>query len=50
MSPATRWYTPEQSVALYRNIGFVDVHATSGFTFDPAGGGERIWSVFGTKP
>ena len=50
MSPATRWYTQGQSLSLYRDAGFVDVHATSGFTFELAGTDERIWTVFGTKP
>jgi SAM-dependent methyltransferase len=49
MSPATRWYTQEQSIAIYREAGFVDVYSTTGFTFDPAAGDERIWTVFGTR-
>jgi SAM-dependent methyltransferase len=50
MAPATRWYTQEQSIAVYREAGFVNVHSTSGFTFDPAVGDERIWTVFGRRP
>ena len=49
MSPATRWYTQEQSLGLYREAGFADVIATSGFTFEPASPDDRIWTVFGTK-
>jgi ubiquinone/menaquinone biosynthesis C-methylase UbiE len=49
-SPATRWYTQEQSLAVCREAGFADVHATNGFTFGPAAGDERIWTVFGTRP
>ena len=49
MSPATRWYTHEQSMALYREAGFADVRATIGFTFEPATGNERLWTVFGAK-
>jgi ubiquinone/menaquinone biosynthesis C-methylase UbiE len=49
MSPATRWYTQEQSAGLYRDAGFADVHATSGFTFAPAIADDRMWCVFGTK-
>jgi ubiquinone/menaquinone biosynthesis C-methylase UbiE len=49
-SPATRWYTQQQSIAVYREAGFVDVHSTNGFTFDPAAGDERMWTVFGTRP
>lgn len=50
MSPATRWYTQEQSVSVFRDAGFVDVHSTSGFTFDPVTADDRIWTVFGTRP
>ncbi|MDP9237463.1 MAG: class I SAM-dependent methyltransferase [Chloroflexota bacterium] len=50
MSPATRWYTQEQSLAVYRAAGFADVRATNGFTFEPAAGDERGWTVFGTRP
>ena len=49
MSPATRWYTHEQSTALYSEAGFALVHETIGFTFEPATGGERLWTVFGSK-
>lgn len=49
-SPAVRWYAQEQSLAIYEGAGFVDVHAASGFTFDPAKPGDSIWTVFGTKP
>ena len=40
----------EAEEADYRDAGFVDVHTTSGFTFELAGSDERIWTVFGTKP
>ncbi|MEO6197126.1 MAG: class I SAM-dependent methyltransferase [Dehalococcoidia bacterium] len=50
MSPATRWYTQEQSLAAYSYVGLADVHAMNGFTFEAAAGDERIWTVFGTRP
>lgn len=49
MSPATRWYTHEQSMALYSEAGFALVRATIGFTFEPASGAERLWTVCGVK-
>ena len=48
-SPATRWYTQAQSLALCANAGFGDVCATRDFTFDPATPADRVWSVFGTR-
>ena len=48
-SPAVRWYTQEQSLRLYERAGFVDVHAVSNFTFDPAMPADGVWTVFGTK-
>ena len=48
-SPATRWYTQAQSLALCANAGFGDVCAARDFTFDPATPADRIWSVFGTR-
>lgn len=48
-SPAVRWYTQAQSLALYERAGFAGVHAVSGFTFDAAMPGDGIWTVFGTK-
>ena len=50
MSPATRWYSQEQSVLVFREAGFVDVRVTSGFTLDPVTSDDRIWTVFGTRP
>lgn len=49
-TPATRWYTPEQSAAAYAAAGFIDIHAVREFTFDPATGDDHIWTVFGTRP
>ncbi len=49
-SPATRWYTQEQSLALYREAGFDDLRSASGFTDAPAEPDDRIWCVFGRRP
>jgi ubiquinone/menaquinone biosynthesis C-methylase UbiE len=49
-SPATRWYTQEQSLRLYVDAGFGDVRASSGFTFEPATPNDRIWTVIGRRP
>lgn len=48
-SPAARWYTQEQALALYRDAGLGDVHATRGFTFEPARGDEEMFCVFGVR-
>ena len=39
-APATRWYTPKQSAAVYADAGFTDIRAVREFTFDPATGGR----------
>lgn len=49
-SPATRWYTQEQSLDVYREAGFDDLRAVSGFTEAPAVADDRIWCVFGRRP
>ena len=49
-SPAARWYTQQQSIAVYKAAGFADVHAVREFTFEPASTDDRIWTVFGTRP
>ena len=48
-SPSARWYSYEQSLAVYRAAGFSDVHAVREFTFEPAGEDEHVWTVFGTR-
>ena len=47
-SPATRWYTQEQAVQLYRRAGFGDVRVYSEFTFKPAGSSDRVFTIVGT--
>ncbi len=49
-SPATRWYTQEQALELYREAGFDDLRAVSDFTDKPAAPGDRIWCIFGRRP
>lgn len=49
-TPAARWYTQQQSIAVYESAGFTDIHAVREFTFEPASADDRIWTVFGTRP
>jgi hypothetical protein len=49
-APATRWYTFEQSLAVFARAGFADLHAVREFTDEPASPSDRIWTVFGTRP
>lgn len=48
-SPATRWYTPEQAVALLREAGFTGVRLTSGFTQEPIRPEDTLFCVWGLK-
>lgn len=49
-SPATRWYTQDQAVELFRAAGFADIRRVSGFTDQPATEADTVFSVFGTRP
>ena len=49
-SPATRWYSQEQALALYRAAGFVDVRALHRFTHEPATPDDTLFTVLGTRP
>ena len=49
-SPATRSYTQEQAMTLYRNAGFKDIQIFSEFTFDPAKPTDTTFSIIGFKP
>ena len=49
-SPATRWYTQEEAVALYNEAGFVDVDKLRGFTWEPASQNDTTFSLLGHKP
>lgn len=48
-SPATRSYTQEQAVALYREADFKDIQVLSGFTFEPVKPTDTLFSVLGFK-
>ena len=48
-SPATRSYTQTQALQLLRKAAFEDVHATSGFTFEPAAPDDELFCVFGLR-
>lgn len=48
-SPATRSYTQEQAVALYREAGFRDVQVLSEFTFEPVKPSDTLFCVLGFK-
>jgi ubiquinone/menaquinone biosynthesis C-methylase UbiE len=49
-SPATRWYTQEQAVALLREAGFAGVRLTSGFTQEPARPEDTLFCAVATRP
>ena len=49
-SPATRWYTQQQALALYRQAGFSDLKIYSEFSQEPASEDDVIFSVVGLKP
>ncbi len=49
-SPATRWYTQEQAVGLYRGAGFTGIRLVHEFTTQPARPDDRIFRVIGTRP
>lgn len=49
-SPATRWYTQAQAVTLYEEAGFVEVRLYRGFSFEPAGTADSLFSIVGKKP
>lgn len=47
-SPAVRWYSQSQAATLYEKAGFANVRILSGFTFEPASGGDTTFCVLGT--
>lgn len=49
-SPATRSYTQEQAITLYRETGFTNIRVLSGFSHQPALEQDRLFTVVGTKP
>ena len=48
-SPAARWYTQAQALALFETAGFTDLVATSKDTMEPARPHDRNFKVFGTR-
>lgn len=48
-SPATRSYTQEQALALFRRAGFQNIQVFSEFTFDPAQPTDSLFTVLGVK-
>jgi ubiquinone/menaquinone biosynthesis C-methylase UbiE len=49
-SPATRSYTQQQAVALYKNAGFKGIQVFHEFTFEPVQAEDPLFSVLGFKP
>jgi hypothetical protein len=49
-SPATRWYSQAESVALLTAAGFVDVRLTSGFTDELAKPDDTLWCAVARRP
>jgi hypothetical protein len=49
-SPATRDYTVEQTLAMYRDAGLVEERALKAFTFEAAAEDEGMWCVLGVAP
>jgi ubiquinone/menaquinone biosynthesis C-methylase UbiE len=48
-SPATRWYTQDEAVSLFRQAGFSTIHAYAEFTFEPAPLGIPLFTIVGQK-
>jgi ubiquinone/menaquinone biosynthesis C-methylase UbiE len=49
-SPAGRWYSQAQAVALYEAAGFVNIRVTSEFADTPATDSDTLFCVLGEKP
>ncbi len=49
-SPATRWYTQQESLDLYEQAGFLGLRLYQGFTTEPAKPEDRIWTIIGRRP
>jgi ubiquinone/menaquinone biosynthesis C-methylase UbiE len=49
-SPATRWYSQEQAVQLYRDAGFENIEMFKEFSWEPAEAADMIFSIVGEKP
>jgi SAM-dependent methyltransferase len=49
-SPATRWYTQQQAVALFKQAGFTGVRLYKEFTHEPASPGDTLFTIQGIRP
>jgi hypothetical protein len=49
-SPATRWYTQAQALALLDEVGFTEVRLTSEFTLQPAKPDDSLFCVLANRP
>jgi ubiquinone/menaquinone biosynthesis C-methylase UbiE len=49
-SPATRWYTQSQTLALLGELGFTEARLTSGFTFQPARPDDTLFCLLANRP
>ena len=49
-SPATRWYSREQTLQLYQDAGFSNIQVFKGFTKEPATEVDTVFSILGQKP
>ena len=48
-SPEGRWYSQDEVVSLYEEVGFIDIQLFSGFEPTPAAAGDRLFSAVGVK-
>jgi SAM-dependent methyltransferase len=49
-SPAVRWYTQDETIALYHDAGFTNIRLWNDFTRDPATTASTLFTSIGTKP
>ena len=49
-SPATRWYTQQQELHVYQEVGFTSVHILKEFSQEPASPEDTVFSILGIKP
>jgi SAM-dependent methyltransferase len=48
-SPATRWYTQQQAIDLYKEASFGNIRLTKEFTHEPASESDTVFCVLGEK-
>jgi ubiquinone/menaquinone biosynthesis C-methylase UbiE len=49
-SPATRWYTQQQALHLYEEVGFTNMQVFKEFSQEPASAEETMFSIVGMRP